>query len=214
MGNGEWVWLWGEIMSREAPGCWSEMLEREDKEVRQWASRWKKAWAGEWLISSGEPASILQWNKPLSCSLSDRVCVVPVFHQHADNLQNWTQHRVLMPAWKEEAEQSGQEKRSWAVRKVKTVKCPTSEDEMVNVWKSVSTQKWERLQEMDKKKNQGEKTEKKPAPQITVKEKQFHRTVKESHWASENYSGRCKHKHTHTNTHISLQYNIIHSARK
>lgn len=30
-------------MSWEAPGCWSEMLEREDKEVRQCESKWRKA---------------------------------------------------------------------------------------------------------------------------------------------------------------------------
>lgn len=30
-------------MSREALGYWSEMLEREDKEVRQCVSRWRKA---------------------------------------------------------------------------------------------------------------------------------------------------------------------------
>lgn len=58
-----------------------------------------------------------------------------------------------------------------------------TEDEMVNVRKSVSVLNNEggTARERIKKKNWGEKMEQTSAPQITAKEKQFHRKVKQSH---------------------------------
>lgn len=80
--------------------CWSEMLEREDKEVRL-SLQMEEGMSSQ---MSDQPAPSAQENPPASYNeislwvvLYLTACVVPVFHQHADNLQNWTQQCVFMP---------------------------------------------------------------------------------------------------------------------